>query len=38
MGDWKLVRFYEENEDQLFNLATDPAETKNVAQARPKEL
>ena len=38
MGDWKMVRFYEENEDQLFNLATDPAETKNVAQARPKEL
>ena len=38
MGDWKLVRFYEENEDELFNLATDPAETTNVAQARPKEL
>ena len=38
LGDWKLIRFYEENEDQLFNLATDPSETTNVAEGETAKL
>ncbi|MBL8218953.1 MAG: sulfatase-like hydrolase/transferase, partial [Bryobacterales bacterium] len=45
-GDWKLIRFYCENDDQsdkleLYNLQTDPGETNNLAArepARVKEL
>lgn len=45
-GDWKLIRFYCEKDDQsdkleLYNLQTDPGETDNLAArepARVKEL
>jgi arylsulfatase A-like enzyme len=30
-GDWKLVRFYEDNREELYNLQTDPEEKKNMA-------
>ena len=30
-GDWKLIQYYEDNRIELFNLKTDPAETKNLA-------
>jgi arylsulfatase A len=30
-GDWKLIHYYEDNRIELFNLKTDPAETKNLA-------
>jgi arylsulfatase A-like enzyme len=30
-GDWKLIHYYEDNRMELFNLKTDPAETKNLA-------
>jgi len=30
-GDYRLVHFYEDNRDELYNLATDPSETKDLA-------
>ena len=40
-GDWKLIRFYCENEDQtdlleLYNLAEDIGESNNLADANPE--
>lgn len=40
-GDWKLIRFYARNGDgsdllELYNLATDPGETRNLAQEKPE--
>lgn len=29
-GDWKLIRFFEDDHVELFNLGEDPGETKNV--------
>ena len=34
-GDWKLIHHYEDNRMELFNLKTDPAETKNLAATHP---
>ncbi|MEL7336918.1 MAG: sulfatase, partial [Planctomycetota bacterium] len=34
-GDWKLIRFYETDIDELYNLRTDPGEQQNVAEANP---
>ena len=34
-GDWKLIHYYENNRLELFNLKTDPAETKNLAATQP---
>jgi arylsulfatase A-like enzyme len=34
-GDWKLIHYYEDNRTELFNLKTDPAETKNLAATKP---
>ena len=31
MGDWKLIEFYEFGDAELYNLATDPGELKNLA-------
>ena len=30
-GDYRLVHFYEDNRDELYNLATDPSETMDLA-------
>lgn len=43
VGDWKLIRFYCDNTDQtdrheLFNLADDPGETRDVAAAQPDRI
>jgi arylsulfatase A-like enzyme len=35
-GDWKLIEHYEDGRTELFNLAKDPGETRNLAQAEPK--
>ncbi|MEZ6190967.1 MAG: sulfatase [Phycisphaerales bacterium] len=35
MGDWKLIHFYEDNHSELFNLADDPRETRNLAEEFP---
>ncbi len=34
-GDWKLIHYYEDDRMELFNLKTDPAESKNLAAAQP---
>ena len=33
-GDWKLIEFFEGNRLELYNLKTDPAESRNVAESR----
>ena len=30
-GDWKLIHYYEEDKNELYNLATDPYESQNLA-------
>ena len=42
-GDWKLIRFYCDNADQtdryeLYNLADDPGERRNLAPAQPDRV
>ncbi len=37
MGDWKLIRFYEDGSVQLFNLADDIGERNNLAGKFPAE-
>jgi arylsulfatase A-like enzyme len=34
-GDWKLVEHYDDDQVQLFNLATDIGEARNLASAEP---
>lgn len=34
-GDWKLIRFYDSDHVELYNLAEDLAEERNVATSRP---
>jgi arylsulfatase A len=38
MGDWKAVREYHRGELELFNLANDPSETKNLAKNEPEVM
>jgi len=41
VGDWKLIRFYEEDREELYNLRKDPSETRDLAieqPARHKEM
>lgn len=35
-GDWKLIEFHEDNTVALYNLKTDPGETKNLASTNPE--
>ena len=35
-GDWKLLEFFEDNRLELYQLADDPAETRNLASAEPE--
>jgi arylsulfatase A-like enzyme len=37
-GDWKLIEFYEFGDAELYNLATDPGEQKNLAMENPEKL
>ena len=32
IGDWKLIHFYEDGRDELYNLKEDLSERKNLAQ------
>jgi arylsulfatase A-like enzyme len=36
LGQWKLVEQYEDGKTELFDLATDPGETKDISAAEPK--
>jgi len=36
-GDWKLVRFYEDNHVELYNLKDDPYETNDLAKSNPEQ-
>ena len=35
-GDWKLIKYYETGEIELFNIRQDISEKKNLAQQEPK--
>ncbi len=35
-GSWKLIEFYEEGPRELFDLAKDPSESRNLANERPE--
>jgi arylsulfatase A-like enzyme len=35
-GDWKLIEHYEDGRVELFNLAKDPSETRDLARDEPK--
>jgi hypothetical protein len=35
-GDYKLIRHYEDNRTELFDLARDPGETTNLAGTSPR--
>jgi arylsulfatase A-like enzyme len=37
-GDWKLIEFYHYGQTELFNLAEDPGELKNLANEYPEKL
>ncbi|MDQ8191943.1 sulfatase [Roseibacillus persicicus] len=34
-GDWKLIEFFEDGALELFDLANDPSESKNLAEEKP---
>jgi arylsulfatase A-like enzyme len=34
-GNWKLIEFLKTGEKQLFDLAADPSEARDLASARP---
>ncbi|MEI6565793.1 MAG: sulfatase, partial [Verrucomicrobiota bacterium] len=35
---WKLIRFYESGREELYNLAADPSEQRDIASAEPARL
>ena len=37
-GDWKLIHYYEDGRDELYNVATDRGEQKDVAAAHPEQV
>ncbi|MFC1555933.1 sulfatase-like hydrolase/transferase [candidate division KSB1 bacterium] len=37
-GDWKLVRFYEEDKSELYNIRNDISEEHDLAQSNPEKL
>jgi arylsulfatase A-like enzyme len=34
-GDWKLIRFYEDGREELYNIAEDESESNDLAASRP---
>jgi arylsulfatase A-like enzyme len=34
-GDWKLIRFYEDEREELYNIAADESESNDLAATRP---
>ena len=37
-GDWKLIHYYEDDRDELYNIADDIGEVSDVAAANPEKL
>jgi uncharacterized sulfatase len=37
-GDWKLFEYFEDNRRELYNLATDPTESHDLASTEPAKL
>ena len=37
-GDWKLIHYYEDGRDELYNIATDQGEQTDVAAANPDRV
>jgi arylsulfatase A-like enzyme len=37
-GDWKLIHYYEDGSDELYNLAQDEEEQKNLAKLNPDRV
>jgi arylsulfatase A-like enzyme len=37
-GDWKIIRFYEDEVYELYNLKDDPSEAKNLSKDNPEKL
>ncbi|NQT83217.1 sulfatase-like hydrolase/transferase, partial [bacterium] len=37
-GDWKLIEFFDTGENELYNLAHDIGETKNLAEMMPRKV
>lgn len=37
-GDWKVIHYYEDGRDELYNLAKDPGELRDVAAEHPSTL
>ena len=37
IGTWKLMEFFEDNRLELYNLADDPGESKNLAKSNPEK-
>ena len=37
-GDWKLIRFFEDNHAELYNLKDDLGETRNLAADHPDKV
>ena len=37
VGDWKLIHRYEDDSVELFNLATDPSESQELAATHPEQ-
>ena len=35
-GDWKLIRFFEDGHEKLYNLKNDIGETKNLTDSEPE--
>jgi uncharacterized sulfatase len=35
-GDWKLIEYFEDNRVELFNLAEDPVEARELSSAMPQ--
>ena len=36
-GDWKLIRFFEDGHEELYNLKEDIGETKNLVDTEPEK-
>lgn len=38
VGDWKLIQYYEDGRHELFDLAKDPGESRNLADEQPQRV